>query len=909
MGVDEDSPRIAIYAIGCSFKTGLAKPLQSPVIHNVVRLALINRNDEERRLTLEPNLPPQRKRMKMIRSTSVCAILTLISAASLPQAFAAGGTWNLTGSGNWDVAENWDPVAVPGNAAGDIIGLNNDITSNTVVTSSGDRRIGILNMGDTSHTFGLEAVEGSLIFDNGSEAAQINVTDVDSKANLITGDIRITEGGLRIVNSATANGSTLNFGGTISSMADSGTQIISISNGAANGSSMGALISDGGLGGKVGVLIDTSALVIQGNAGNTYSGGTTIRRGTLGVTQGALGTGGVTLGDALAPGGSSARLQLRGSGSYANNIVTASEGGNNTLVIENGNVGSGHTNILTGTITINRTLTVTPAFGGTIRLQGAITGAGMLIASSNNSLNTLVLSGNNSGHTGGVRMGGPNLLVKLENNTALGTGAVTFGGGSSSQIANIQFDNTSGAAMSLAHNNNQIWSNFTFVGSDDLDMGTGNVTVSTAAAIANVRANKLTVRGVISGAGKSIGNTGNGTLELTGANTYTGATFVGGRLLVSQLADGAFASNIGASSSAAANLVLNRGTLDYTGAGAVTDRLFTIGNGGGAIASNGTGSLIFENVGDIVSTGAVAMTLAASATPSQESFGNGATIINVIPVGGGNSTAQLAVGQTIAGTNIDSGTVITEILDGGRIAISKPTIGKSTASLYTFGAIDRTLTLTGSNAGNNTIAGALSDAPENTLGLTKNGSGKWILSGVNTYTGVTTINEGTLLINGDSSNATGAVIVNGGVLGGSGGTIGGAVTINDGGTLAPGSSPGILTVDNNVTIANGGAFSAELNGPTVGTEYDRLVITGADSVFSLTGTNNLVLSLTFVPSDLIFLVDNQGGSAISGVFEQLNGVTTDLSQGAIFSLGAQMFQISYEGNLATNSFTGGNDLV
>lgn len=186
------------------------------------------------------------------------------------------------------------------------------------------------------------------------------------------------------------------------------------------------------------------------------------------------------------------------------------------------------------------------------------------------------------------------------------------------------------------------------------------------------------------------------------------------------------------------------------------------------------------------------------------------------------------------------------------------------------------------------------------------------LNGDNTYKGTTTISTGTLLINGDSSGATGAVTISGAstVLGGSG-TIGGAVTINSGATLAPGNSPGLLTVANDVTINNNGKFSVEINGAAAGTEYDRLRLTGAGSDFSLTGSNDLVLSLNYTPAAnaLFFLVDNGGGNAISGIFESLNGVTTDLSQGALFTVDGKGFNISYVGDLAGNTFTGGNDLV
>jgi len=64
---------------------------------------------------------------------------------------------------------------------------------------------------------------------------------------------------------------------------------------------------------------------------------------------------------------------------------------------------------------------------------------------------------------------------------------------------------------------------------------------------------------------------------LTNANTYSGITTInGGTLGTSQLANGSVASGIGMSGSGAANLLINGGTLQYTGSGASTDRLFTV---------------------------------------------------------------------------------------------------------------------------------------------------------------------------------------------------------------------------------------------------------------------------------------------------------------------------------------------
>jgi fibronectin-binding autotransporter adhesin len=97
------------------------------------------------------------------------------------------------------------------------------------------------------------------------------------------------------------------------------------------------------------------------------------------------------------------------------------------------------------------------------------------------------------------------------------------------------------------------------------------------------------------------------------------------------------------------------------------------------------------------------------------------------------------------------------------------------------------------------------------LSLVKIGSGVQTLAGSNTYSGPTSVNAGTLLINGDQSAADGAVTVaSGATLGGSG-TTGGAVSILGGAIVAPGSGVGTLTVSNAFTLASSSNLNFELN--------------------------------------------------------------------------------------------------
>ena len=74
---------------------------------------------------------------------------------------------------------------------------------------------------------------------------------------------------------------------------------------------------------------------------------------------------------------------------------------------------------------------------------------------------------------------------------------------------------------------------------------------------------------------------------LNNGNTYTGITTIrGGVSPLPLIANGNITSPLGASSNAAANLVLDGGTIEYAGAsGGSTDRLFTLTSNGGTIDS------------------------------------------------------------------------------------------------------------------------------------------------------------------------------------------------------------------------------------------------------------------------------------------------------------------------------------
>jgi len=116
-----------------------------------------------------------------------------------------------------------------------------------------------------------------------------------------------------------------------------------------------------------------------------------------------------------------------------------------------------------------------------------------------------------------------------------------------------------------------------------------------------------------------------------------------------------------------------------------------------------------------------------------------------------------------------------------------------------------------------TYAGAIDGAGD----VIKQGAGRLFLTGTNTYTGATTISEGSLLVNGVITAS--AVTVTSGTLGGNG-LLKGPVTIQSSGRLAPGASVGTLTISNSLNLS--GVTVMELN-PAAGTND---LVTGLTTV-------------------------------------------------------------------------------
>ena len=151
-------------------------------------------------------------------------------------------------------------------------------------------------------------------------------------------------------------------------------------------------------------------------------------------------------------------------------------------------------------------------------------------------------------------------------------------------------------------------------------------------------------------------------------------------------------------------------------------------------------------------------------------------------------------------------------------------------------------------------------------GITKEGAGTLILTADNTYLGTTTINVGSLIVDGAIATISGAeTFVNaGGLLAGTG-TIGGDLT--NGGIVNPGrvNSPGTLTVAGNYTQTAGGTLQIEIAGTAQG-QFDLLSV-GKHA--SLAGTLQLIPLSNFqlqIGDKITFLT---AGGGVSGSFDTI----------------------------------------
>ncbi|EBM7412748.1 autotransporter outer membrane beta-barrel domain-containing protein [Salmonella enterica subsp. enterica serovar Senftenberg] len=565
---------------------------------------------------------------------------------------------------------------------------------------------------------------------------------------------------------------------------------------------------------------DGTSLIKQGagtlilNAENTYTGGTTISGGTLVATNvDALGSGDVT---------DDATLELNTGGTFDNAISGSGQvvkSGDDVLTLSGANSYSGGTLISDGTLVASNvealgTGDVTDDATLELNTGGDFTnnigGTGCVEKSGDD---TLTLSGSNT-YTGGTLISGGTLVANDVN--ALGTGDVTddatlelnTGGDFTNNIGGTgrvekSGDDTLTLSGSNTYTGGTLISGGTLVANDVNALGTGDVT-DNAALMLNTGGD---FTNNIGGTGR-VEKSGDGTLTLSGGNTYTGGTLISGGTLV--------ATNV-----------------DALGSGDVTDNATLELNTGGDFDNAISGS------GQVVKSGDETLTLSGANSYTGGTLISGGTLVasNVEALGTGDVTDNATLELNTGGDFINS------IGGTGRVEKSgDETLTLSGTNSYTGGTLISGGTLIATNvdalgSGDVTDNATLElntggDFTNNISGsgqVVKSGDETLTLSGANTYTGGTTISGGTLVASNVEALGTGDVTDNA------------TLELNTSGTfdnVISGSGQVVKSGDDALTLSGANSYTG---GTTI--SGGTLVASNVEALGSGDVTNDAVLEL------------------------------------------------------------------
>ncbi len=475
-------------------------------------------------------------------------------------------------------------------------------------------------------------------------------------------------------------------------------------------------------------------------------------------------------------------------------------------------------------------------------------------------------------------------------------GAITMQAGRSIVLnSNITTDNgnltvTANDPAAQAANRDSSAGGITMAAGTTLNAGTGTVTLTVGTGVTGAQSGNLVVESIIAAnvnlqqSGSTSGSSininapvtagGNVTLSASGALSdidigasggisTTGAataTLTAGHDVVLRGAIAATSGSLG--------LTLNAGNLVRTPSGAT----LTLDGGTGGMTTTVNDGKTWQNDGTITLQGA--STIRLPNVGGYATFSNAASgVLNVNSTAGWSFTSDPSVQGGI-------------VNNAGTININNNTSWEAAFTNASTGNLNIAASKLLSMQNGQSIAGTVDIGSGGTLWVSErhgtnaafnattiNGTGTLqVVGGAGPVADFTNVNASaaTLLVGGggtanilSGTSTFGALSMGGGTLTGTG-TISGNVD-NSAGTVAPGASPGILTINGNYAQGPLGTLAVEIGGTTAGSQYDQLVVTGSTT---LGGT--LTTTLSFVPaaSDTFTIIQSSG--PVSGAFATTN---------------------------------------
>jgi autotransporter-associated beta strand protein len=461
-------------------------------------------------------------------------------------------------------------------------------------------------------------------------------------------------------------------------------------------------------------------------------------------------------------------------------------------------------NIITNNSTVTPgSIKVSTTNAYTLTGSGTIAGTGLLNMAS---AGTLTMAGTNT-YSGGTLVAAGQLNINYGGdgslNSAIGTGAWT-------NDLSAKIDNTSGHAVTLLTTIAQYWNDdWTFVGSTNFNTGPGAITLGSANVVLTVVSNTLEVDGAIGDNGRNFKLTkqGNGTLTLNNSgNSYSGGfELFSGPLNIggdgSFCGSGAFSIDGGSIDNVSgADMTINApaytwaGNFSYLGTSnsltfgagqisasfgisfsvnVVSNTLITQGN---VVPGNNLLHKIGQGTWDIAGFGSTAQNLSLSVDqgtvmldktsgPAVNNPGSGLTVqSNALAIITGGTGDQIADNNAVV---LNTGGVLD--LNG-----NSETVGSvaNNNGVLRNGLVGSTASLTASGIVTLTGASCVFDDPDSAASLIVTatdvtGSGSLVKSGLgllnlstNSYTGNTTISNGTLVLNFPNIATNSTVTVN-----------------------------------------------------------------------------------------------------------------------------------------------------
>ncbi len=676
----------------------------------------------------------------------VNAALLVCFTAWSSKSIGGDATWNQTSSGvyDWVSDANWNPALHP-DSVGATARFTQALTGSQTIDLNEEITLGRLTLGTYGNLRGYTfetGASGSLVFDG----AVVGGTAFLERTGLGTDVINAP---VTLVDSLTAN-----IGSNVSLLNAATTAgVFDFSTVRING------VISGGFTSTSNAIIKTGRgnLILAGD--NTYTGRTLINQGALTVLHSnALG------GDGTTVSASGAQLRIGGGITIGENITLASQAANIRQFSDGGLVSVGN-NSLTGTLTLTANSRVYSNIG-TLSLNNLALDVRQVIFNSGGNANgNVVLTGNvtgtstaeivkesggtmvlnpadATGYAGLIRVNGGVLRVDsaADLGTRTGIDAIRF----SNATLEVRSDSLS---TDTGFANKGVTVDVNTVGTIFVDRAIGGTGVKQNITLADLQMNNrdITMNGRNGYSATFVDSADADTWVARMTETRTFTNNMNGVLTLQGdfLMDSTGTAKVVTAAATNANIILT-GNFIQTAGTTVAHSLVKSGNA--TMIVQGTASQWTGTTS--INAGTLEVSSLAALPTGAINIGTGTTA-----AGGTSAPALRYVG---AGGTFASAIVLAGTTGNGRIDANGTGALTLSGNITSSGAGAKSLVLGGTNVGANTISGVISDnGGTNTTGLIKVGAGTWVLSGNNTYTGLTQVMNGTLRINANASVTSG----------------------------------------------------------------------------------------------------------------------------------------------------------